>query len=75
MNMKNNMVELASVIEMRNFVESKGFTIIPISKPEGIKVIVFRGDKWMGEGKHIYKNKHVALETTEREFYNRFKNK
>lgn len=61
---------------MRNFVESKGFLIIPFEKEKGvIKVLVFRGDKCFGEGKHVYKCKHKALQTTERDFYLKLKGK
>lgn len=64
------MFKLESVINMRNFILSRGFDVLPIKKADNeYKAIIFRGEKSMGEGKIIYKTWQSALETTEKAIY------
>lgn len=68
------MFKLDSVINMRNFILSKGFDVIPVKKANNeYKAVVFRGEKCMGEGKIIHKTWQTALERTEESIYKKIK--
>ena len=60
-----------NLIEKRNFLESEGYDIQPVTRADGFKVVVWRGEKCLGEGRFTYKDWHLAVNKTIKDLYNK----
>ena len=64
-------MKLVNLITATNFIEKSGYDIQPIKKGNKFKVVVWRGDECLGEGKHEYKDWYEAVRKTTIDFYNK----
>lgn len=67
------MTETVSYIDALNFIERRGYDIQVIKKENYFIVGVWHGDKFLGEGKIVYKNWKDALRQTTLDFYEKLK--
>lgn len=68
------MAQLISFLDALNYIESIGYDIQPIYISKDVfKVVVWQGNKCLGEGKFEYKDWQEAVRKTTFDFYEQLK--